>query len=187
MTLGMRILSTLLLAAISFGAADPLPATIPAAQLTLRQAAGNRPLTQRTFGPNCAATTSLDISGLHDGDLAGLGALQKKYGFVAVNREGDSNRIIMVSAESDKAVELASIPLHQNTLYLKLACDFRNRADIARFFYSLDNQKWSAIGQPLHMVYTLPHFMGYRFALFHYATKSSGGTADFDYFRIVPE
>jgi hypothetical protein len=26
--------------------------------------------------------------------------------------------------------------------------------------------------------------MGYRFALFNYATKSTGGFADFDYFRI---
>ena len=34
------------------------------------------------------------------------------------------------------------------------------------------------------MAYTLPHFMGYRFALFHYATKSADGSVDFDYFRI---
>ncbi|MDB5245618.1 MAG: glycosyl hydrolase 43 family protein, partial [Segetibacter sp.] len=32
--------------------------------------------------------------------------------------------------------------------------------------------------------YTLPHFMGYRFALFNYATKNVGGSVDFDYFRI---
>jgi len=34
------------------------------------------------------------------------------------------------------------------------------------------------------MTYTLPHFMGYRFAQFHYATKSPGGSVDFDYFRV---
>ena len=34
------------------------------------------------------------------------------------------------------------------------------------------------------MAYTLPHFMGYRFALFNYATKNAGGAADFDYFRV---
>jgi hypothetical protein len=26
--------------------------------------------------------------------------------------------------------------------------------------------------------------MGYRFGLFNYATKETGGTADFDYFRL---
>jgi hypothetical protein len=30
----------------------------------------------------------------------------------------------------------------------------------------------------------IPHFMGYRFGLFNYATKHPGGYADFDWFRI---
>ena len=34
------------------------------------------------------------------------------------------------------------------------------------------------------MVYTLPHFMGYRFALFNFATQTPGGAVDFDYFRV---
>jgi hypothetical protein len=34
------------------------------------------------------------------------------------------------------------------------------------------------------MVYTLDHFMGYRFGLFNYATKEAGGFVDFDYFHI---
>ena len=34
------------------------------------------------------------------------------------------------------------------------------------------------------MTYTLPHFMGYRFALFNYATKAAGGCVDFNYFRV---
>jgi hypothetical protein len=34
------------------------------------------------------------------------------------------------------------------------------------------------------MSYTLPHFMGYRFGLFNYATKQTGGFADFDWFKI---
>ena len=34
------------------------------------------------------------------------------------------------------------------------------------------------------MSYTIPHFMGYRFGLFCYATKAPGGFADFDFFRI---
>ncbi len=40
------------------------------------------------------------------------------------------------------------------------------------------------IGPKLKMAYTLPHFMGYRFGLFNYATKIAGGYADFDYFHI---
>jgi len=34
------------------------------------------------------------------------------------------------------------------------------------------------------MIYAIPHFMGYRFGLFNYATEHPGGYADFDWFRI---
>jgi hypothetical protein len=39
-------------------------------------------------------------------------------------------------------------------------------------------------GKPLQMSFTMPHFVGYRFALFNYATKTAGGFADFDYFHV---
>ena len=116
--------------------------------------------------------------------MAGLGALQKKYGFVGVKREGETKSLIMVSAESDTPQELQSVPLNQDTVFLKIDCDFKDRTDKATFFFSLDGQKWTAIGKPLQMSYTLPHFMGYRFALFNYATKNAGGFVDFDYFHL---
>jgi len=48
----------------------------------------------------------------------------------------------------------------------------------------LDEKVWKPIGETLKMKYTIPHFMGYRFGLFNYATKNTGGYADFDWFRI---
>ncbi len=141
-------------------------------------------LTQRTFGPECSGAVAIDVSRMKDGDVAGLGALQKKYGFVGVKMEGNAKSLIMVSAESDTPQELQSVPLNQDSVFLKIDCDFKERADKAAFFFSLDGQKWTAIGKPLQMSYTLPHFMGYRFALFNYATKNAGGFVDFDYFRL---
>ena len=121
---------------------------------------------------------------MKDGDCTGLAAFQKKYGFVGVKMDGDKKSVLMVSAESNAPVELESVPLDGATVFLKLDCDFRDRTDKAYFFYSLDGDMWKAIGKPLQMSYTLPHFMGYRFALFNYATKAAGGSVDFDYFRI---
>jgi beta-xylosidase len=141
-------------------------------------------LTQRTFGPECSGTLAMDVSDMKDGDFAGLAALQKKYGFVGVKKSGEAKSIVMVSAESNSPVEMESVPLDGNKVFLKLDCDFKNRMDKARFFYSLNGSKWTTIGKPLQMVYTLPHFMGYRFALFNYATKAAGGFVDFDYFRV---
>ena len=141
-------------------------------------------LTQRTFGPQSSGVISLDVSNLKDGDFAGLAALQKLYGLVGIRMNGNQKSIVMVSAHSDTPVETQSVPLNQNTVFLKIECDFKERTDKATFYYSLDGQKWTAIGNTLQMQYTLPHFMGYRFGLFSYATKEAGGFADFDYFHI---
>lgn len=142
-------------------------------------------VTQRTIGPECTGSTLLDVTHLKDGDFAGLSLLQKNYGLIGVKREAGQNAIVMVTASSGKPVEMQRVPLSQKTVYLKAECDFKDRKDTALFFYSLDNKTWTRIGEPLKMPYTLPHFMGYRFGLFNYATATPGGYADFDYFRIT--
>lgn len=142
-------------------------------------------LTQRTIGPECSGSTAVDMSNLKDGDFAGLALLQRQYDLVGVKSEGGTNFVVMVSAQSNSPVEVERVPLNQKTVFLKAECDFKNRADKARFFYSLDGKSWRAIGSELKMNYTLPHFMGYRFGLFNYATKTAGGHADFDYFRVT--
>lgn len=141
-------------------------------------------LTQRTIGPVCSGVTSVDVSGMKEGDFAGLALLQKKYGLVGVKFENGVKKIVMVSAQTDKPEEVESLPLNQNTIFLKAECDFTDLKDKADFYYSLDGKKWTKIGSQLKMAYTLPHFMGYRFGLFNYATKTPGGYVDFDYFRI---
>jgi len=144
-------------------------------------------LTQRTFGPVSSATTKIEVSNMKDGDCAGLIALQRRYGFVGVKRQGDSKLIVMVSAQSNTPEEIESVPLAQQTVYLRIDCDFRERADKAYFYYSLDGTTWTKIGSVLQMAYTLPHFMGYRFGLFNFATETAGGYVDFDYYRIGDE
>jgi beta-xylosidase len=90
----------------------------------------------------------------------------------------------MLIAASGSPVEVQRVPLAQKTVYLKADCDLSDRADKARFFYSLDGKTWTAIGGSLKMAYTIPHFMGYRFGLFNFATKTAGGFVDFDYLRL---
>jgi beta-xylosidase len=141
-------------------------------------------LTQRTFGPSSSATTCIEVSGMKDGDWAGLAAFQKRYGFVGVKMSGGARSLVMVSADSDHPEEIASIPLSGKTVYLKVGTQFQPAPEVARFSYSLDGTSWTAIGRPSRLTYTFPHFMGYRFALFFYSTKTAGGRVDFDYYRI---
>jgi beta-xylosidase len=141
-------------------------------------------LTQRTIGPECSGSTLIDVSKMEEGDFAGLALLQKKYGLVGVKFENGAKKIVMISAQNDEPVEIESLPLDQKKVYLKAEGDFRNRKDEAYFYFSHDGESWTKIGSQLKMEYTLPHFMGYRFGLFNFATQTAGGYVDFDYFRI---
>ena len=142
-------------------------------------------LTQRTIGPVCSGSTSIDVSKMKEGDFAGLALLQKRNGQVGVKYENGQKAIVMVSTETGAAVEVARVPLKKKKVYLKAECNFKNQADIASFYYSLDGKTWKEIGSTLKMTYDLKHFMGYRFALFNYGTKNVGGSVDFDFFHIT--
>lgn len=142
-------------------------------------------LTQRTIGPVCSGTTALDVSNMKEGDFAGLVLLQKKFGQIGVKYENGQKKLVMVSAQNDQPEVMESLPLAQEVVYLKAVCNFIDLKDVADFYYSMDGEDWIKMGAQLKMSYTLPHFMGYRFGLFNYATKEIGGYVDFDYFRIA--
>ena len=141
-------------------------------------------LTQRTIGPVCTGSTCVDVSKMKDGDFAGLSLQQRKYGLVGVKNINGSKFVVMVSAQSGKPVQMDSVALKGKKVFLRADCDFLDRHDTAKFYYSLDGKKWNVIGSVLKMEYTIPQFMGYRYGLFNYATKTTGGFVDFDFFRI---
>lgn len=146
--------------------------------------AARNTLTQRTFGPTSAAATAIDVSNMKDGDCAGLILLQKKFGWVGVKMEGGNKYIVMVNGEKAAPEEKQRIALTGNKVYVKAEGDFRNRTDKGYFYYSTDNKTWTKIGNTLQMEYTLPHFIGYRFGLFNWASATAGGSVDFDWYRI---
>ncbi len=144
-------------------------------------------LTQRTFGPKCSAETMLDVSGMKDGDCAGLVSFQNRYGYVGIEQEGAERFIVMRRAmkkgDADgKAIE--KIVLKGKKVYLKIDFDFIDRRDKALFYYSLDGKKWKQIGDELSMHFDWPDFCGQRMGVFYFPTKELGGKADFDYFRV---
>lgn len=137
-------------------------------------------LTQRTFGPLCSGWTKVNTQGMKDGDYAGLVALQEIYGFAGVKCSNGGKQIVM----SNSGKEVASVPLSQDDVWFRVDMDYRNQTDKATFYYSLDGKSWTKFGDVIKMEYKLTHFMGYRYGLFHFSTKATGGYADFDYFRI---
>lgn len=154
-------------------------------------------LTMRTEGPSCSSVVKLDTSGMKPGDYAGLSAFQFKYGNVGAYVADDGSRKVYmavnggdkVETSSNKIVEQAN--MNGDEVYLKAEFNFNtvdssfnvsNNIDKANFYYSFDGSKWTKIGETLSMPYDLTLFTGYRSGLYSYATKTTGGCADFDYF-----
>lgn len=141
-------------------------------------------LTQRTYGPTCSGDIAIETANMKNGDVAGLAALQANYGYVGVKMENGQKSIVMVNADGGEAKEIKNIPIDQDRVYLRADFNFYQHADDADFYYSLDGTTWNKIGNTLNMSYTIPHFMGYRFAIFNYATQATGGYVDVDYFHV---
>lgn len=158
-------------------------------------------LTQRTEGPSCSSIIKMDTSSMKVGDYAGLSAFQFKYGNVGVYVADDGTKKVYMATNggySDSAAVTASYnkivaesSLSGNTVYLKINFNFNTvdssgnssyNIDKANFYYSYDGNSWTKIGEELGMTYSLKLFTGYRSAIYSYATKTTGGYVDVDYF-----
>ena len=106
-------------------------------------------LTQRTFGPECGAYIKLDVSEMKEGDVAGFAAFAEKYGYVAVKIEDGKKYIVTVWYDDNDNVEqefeTERVEITENEVYLRVDCDFKNAADKAYFYYSLDGDNWTKI------------------------------------------
>lgn len=151
-------------------------------------------LTQRMVGPKCMGTVSLSLGGMKDGDRAGLSAFNGDSGVLTIEKNGNKLSLVMseqksVFEKTKRAIsrvdmtEQARIPLNKELVYLRVEGDFTNGRDEARFSYSLDGKAWIPVGLPVKMKFDYTRmFMGSKFAIFNYATRSVGGYVDVDSF-----
>ncbi|GAB3429435.1 glycoside hydrolase family 43 protein [Niabella aquatica] len=154
-------------------------------------------ITQRMMGPTCSGIIAIDVSEMKDGDVAGFSAFNGHSGILAITKEGNGKVLTMSTnvvelTEKEKAVinvqaeEKERIVLNQDTVYLRIDGDFNLNKDLAAFYYSLDGSTWTKVGPEYKMIFDYRKlFMGTRFAIFNYATKSLGGYVDVDYFKFT--
>ncbi|WP_232234211.1 glycoside hydrolase 43 family protein [Micromonospora chokoriensis] len=154
-------------------------------------------LSQRTFGPRQSVQTRMDISGMRNGDVAGLAAYNRGFSYAAVKRVGGVNTLGVVNRSQPFAVDLDQSTLESfvsgSTVSLGDATEVHVKADLdfaspvgqlwTTFYYSLDGIQWTRLGNrvgPQALDGSLAHFMGHRVGLFNYATQETGGHVDFD-------
>lgn len=158
-------------------------------------------ITQRMEGPQSTATVTLDLRGMKDGDVAGFSAFNSDAAVLGVTMK-DGKKTLTLTEESvllhprNKEVlevkrnMIEEIPLTKDRIWLRIDADFRpgQTRDIARLWYSLDGKTWNKAGGDYRMRFDWQRFfMGTKFAIFNYATKSEGGYIDvdsFDYTKI---
>lgn len=140
-------------------------------------------LTQRTFtyyNDSLPATgiTKLELGHMKAGDIAGLAVFQDPYAYIGVKQTNGKKYVMMVN--DGKTIDSAVID--QSTIYLKTIAS--NSSKKATFSYSTDNKNFTPIGNELWMKFSLTMFVGNKFCLFNYATQTTGGYVDFDWFRM---
>jgi beta-xylosidase len=142
-------------------------------------------ITQRTEGPDCTASTLMNISNMKAGDYAGMIALQDKFAAVGVKAGQNSKNYLTLSVNVGNGGEkVVEEKLFKGSLiYLRINFDFVNNVDLARFYYSINGEEWFQVGNQVKLEWTMKHFMGCRIGLFNYAGLESGGYVDFDYFH----
>lgn len=151
-------------------------------------------ITQRMEGPKCSGVVALNVSKMKDGDVTGFSAFNGDAGLLSVKMEGkkkflimSSNSVVLDNAKAIKDVkvdEKARIELKKKVVYLRIDGDFNLNKDIATFYYSFDNKNWKQMGGDYKMIFDYRRlFMGSKFAIFNYATKSTGGFVDVDFFH----
>jgi len=143
-------------------------------------------LTHRIPGPSSAATIHLDYGQMKDGDRAGLVMLRDLSAWIGVLKEDGVYRLVVQTGLSmddkhntvSKGVEAANVPLTGTSVWLRVTADIRPGKDRkAVFSYSTNGKTFQTLGPPFVLTNDWHFFMGYRFGVFHYATKSLGGRA----------
>lgn len=130
-------------------------------------------------------TTKMDISGMQEGDIAGLAVVQSPYSMIAIKMQNGkkvlySERCSFSGQNLSKQETKTGAEITSDIIYLRAMVNYGTNQ--CRYLYSLDNSTWKTFGVTMNMGYTLDFFVGQRFYLFNYATKALGGYVDFDWF-----
>ena len=162
---------------------------------------GRNMLTQRIFGYNPEGTDSgkyadsygtiaLDTYGMQDGDIAGLAIFQDPYAYIGIKQEDGKKHFVWYRSQYESwgathdAVTVTGDELTSDKVYLRAVANFGTST--AKFYYSYDNETWKPLGDTMNMCYQLSIFVGNRFGIFNYSTRSLGGYVDVDWFSTEP-
>jgi beta-xylosidase len=168
--------------------------TLKTATVTDDLYAARNTLTHRIAGPVTSATIELDYSQMLDGDVAGLSVQRDVSAAIMVRNVAGALRVHMVNGinmntswqTTSTGTSAEDAPLSGGKVWLRAEANVRtdNGGARASFSYSTDGSEFKPLGSSLTMNKDWQYFLGYRFGLFNYATKSLGGSVKISEFAL---
>jgi uncharacterized repeat protein (TIGR02543 family) len=150
-------------------------------------------LTHRILGPTSTATIVLNYGNMRDGDRAGFALLRDSSAWIGIKRDNGANRVVMVNNltmdsnwnTTGTGTEVAGTAVSGGKIWLRIAADIRpGTGRQGRFYYSADGVNFTQLGS-FTMGNAWQFFMGYRYAIFNYATQALGGLVTVDSFTMT--
>ena len=136
--------------------------------------AGNT-LTQRCFrSADNEVTVELDLSGMADGQQAGLCHFAKTYSTLGVRQDGAARTLVNVN---DGAATPGPL-IAGARLWLKSVWGLDGKS---HYSFSLDGKTFTAFGAPYPLAWG--NYRGDRIGLYSFNAKGEAGFVDADYFR----
>jgi beta-xylosidase len=159
-------------------------------------------LTHRIIGPKSSGTFRIDVSQMKDGDRAGAVLFRDRAGYIAVYKDGNNAKIVMVnglglstgswktSGTGNVAATGPTLASGATEVWLRITSDITpaygsGQERQSTFSYSTDGNSFTNLGPSFSMTTDWQFFTGYRFGVFNHATKALGGQVKVKSFTMV--
>ena len=146
-------------------------------------------LTHRVHGEFPSATVEIDFSNAADGDRFGFAAFKDQTAYIGIHRVGDEYTITAlhgatidevsgVPVSPGEVVATESFPANaEKKIWFRMELDVRPTGTRdANFFYSLDGEEFTQLGETYTLSSGWLWFMAYRYGIFNFATTALGGS-----------
>ncbi len=138
--------------------------------------AGNT-LTQRCLRTNAnEVTIKLDISGMVDGEQAGICHFAKGYSTLGIAQSGTTRTLTF----NNGGRSIPGPALTTENIWLRSTWGFDG---VSQYAYSLDGKTFTPIGQPYPL--TWGSYRGDRIGIFNFNNKADDGFVDVDFFHYT--
>ncbi|MBR1667916.1 MAG: glycoside hydrolase 43 family protein [Bacteroidaceae bacterium] len=155
--------------------------TMPAEQLMWAR----NTLTQRVIGPTSITTVELNVKGLKDGDVAGLGNINVPCSWIGIVKKASDGKTYTLRCFEQLTNDTTDVQvsLPKGKIWLRSIGEYDD--DQAQYAYSTDGITFQTLGRMMPLSYQLTTFQGSRHALFAFNVDGkNGGYAEFDNFTV---